>query len=57
VKLEVDLAADGAYFEILSSHVEMAKELEPSIMADDDADGFLVGVEVLSVRKRIDDDV
>jgi uncharacterized protein YuzE len=32
--------------------VERTEELEPGINADYDADGHLVGIEVLSVSKR-----
>lgn len=52
MKLEIDPAADAAYFEISSSEVASTKEIEPGIIADYDADGHLVGIEVLSVSKR-----
>jgi len=43
---------DAAYFEISSAAVERTEEIEPGIHADYDADGRLVGLEVLSVSKR-----
>jgi uncharacterized protein YuzE len=52
MKLEFDPAADAAYFEISPSEVETTKEIEPGIIADYDADGHLVGIEILSVSKR-----
>lgn len=52
MKLEFDPAADAAYFEISPTEVETTKEIEPGIIADYDADGHLVGIEILSVSKR-----
>jgi uncharacterized protein YuzE len=52
MKLEFDPAADAAYFEISAAEVETTREIEPGIMADYDADGHLVGIEILSVSKR-----
>jgi uncharacterized protein YuzE len=52
MKLEFDPAADAAYFEIAPAAVETTKEIEPGTIADYDAEGHLVGIEILSVRKR-----
>jgi uncharacterized protein YuzE len=52
MKLEFDPAADAAYFEISAVEVETSKEIEPGIIADYDAEGRLVGIEILSMRKR-----
>jgi len=52
MKLEFDPKADAAYFEISSAQVESTEEIEPGINADYDANGHLVGIEVLSVSKR-----
>ena len=52
MKLEFDPIADAAYFEISSAEVETTKEIEPGIIVDYDKNGFVVGIEVLSVRKR-----
>ena len=52
MKLEFDPAADAAYFEISAAEVETTKEIEPGILADHDAEGRLVGIEILSVSKR-----
>ena len=52
MKLEFDPVADAAYFEITPSEVETTKEIEPEIIADYDADGHLIGIEILSVSKR-----
>ena len=52
MKLEYDPVADAAYFEISSAEVAETRQIEPGITADYDADGHLVGIEVLYVRKR-----
>ena len=52
MKLEFDPVADAAYFEISATDVDTTREIEPGIIADYDADGNLVGIEVLSVSKR-----
>jgi len=52
MKHELDPVADAAYFEISAAEIETTKEIEPGIIADYDADGHFVGIEVLSVSKR-----
>jgi uncharacterized protein YuzE len=52
MKLEFDPIADAAYFEISNAKVAVTKEIEPGVMGDYDADGHLVGVEVLAISKR-----
>jgi uncharacterized protein YuzE len=53
MKLELDPVADAAYFEISTAEVTTTKQIESGIMADYDAEGHLVGSEVLSVSKRV----
>ena len=52
MKLEFDPEADAAYFEISPASVATTREIEPGIFGDYDADGRLIGLEVLSVSKR-----
>lgn len=52
MKLEFDPVADAMYFEISNKEIADTKEIEPGIMGDYDADGRLVGIEVLAVSKR-----
>lgn len=52
MRMDFDPAANAAYFEISATEVETTKEIEPGIMADYDAKGHLVGIEILSVSKR-----
>lgn len=53
MKLEFDPVADAAYFGISDAEIESTREIEPGIIADLDADGRIVGIEVLSVSKRV----
>lgn len=52
MKLEFDPQADAAYFEISDAEIEVTREIEPGIIADYDAQGHIIGIEVLSVSKR-----
>jgi uncharacterized protein YuzE len=52
MKLEFDPVAGAAYFEITSAEIETTKEIEPGIIADYDANGQIVGIEILAVSKR-----
>ncbi|MBK9027137.1 MAG: DUF2283 domain-containing protein [Propionivibrio sp.] len=52
MKLEFDPQADAAYFGISDAEIETTREIEPGIVADYDAEGHLVGIEVLSISKR-----
>lgn len=52
MKLEFDPQADAAYFEISDADVENSREIEPGIIADYDAQGHMVGIEILYVSKR-----
>lgn len=52
MKLEFDPTADAVYFEISDSEIETTREIEPGIIADYDAMGHIVGIEVLAISKR-----
>lgn len=52
MKLQFDPLADAAHLEISDSEVETTRAIEPGIIADDDAQGHIVGIEVLSISKR-----
>ena len=52
MKLEFDPVADAAYFEISNAEIVVTREIESSVMGDYDAEGHLVGIEVLSVSQR-----
>ena len=52
MKLEFDPAADAAYFEISNTPVVVAREIATGVIGDYDAEGRLVGFEVLSASQR-----
>lgn len=52
MKLEFDPKADAAYLEISDAEIENTKQIEPGIIVDYDAEGHIVGIEVLSISKR-----
>jgi len=52
MKLEFDPLADAAYLEISNAEIETTREIEPGIVVDYDAQGHIVGIEVLSISKR-----
>ena len=52
MKLEFDPAADAAYLEISDAEITSTREIQSGINADYDAEGNIVGIEVLSVSKR-----
>jgi uncharacterized protein YuzE len=52
MKLEFDPIADAAYLEISDSEIEATRQIEPGIIADYDAQGHIVGIEILSISKR-----
>jgi len=51
MRLQFDPVADAAHFEISATSIQKIKEIEPGIIADYDADGYIVGIDVLSVSK------
>ncbi len=52
MKLEFDAQADAVYLELIDVEVEESKEIQPGIIMDYDAEGWIVGIEVLYVSKR-----
>lgn len=57
MKLEFDPIADCAYLEISGNEAVTTREMEPGIIADYDENGHLVGIEILSVSKRAQNDL
>ncbi len=57
MKLEFDPIADCAYLGISEREIAKTRELEPGIIADYDASGALVGIEILSVSQRARNDL
>ncbi len=52
MKLEFDPQTDAAYLELTDAEVEQSKEIESGIIMDYDAEGQIVGIEILHVSKR-----
>ncbi|QQS55121.1 MAG: DUF2283 domain-containing protein [Candidatus Competibacteraceae bacterium] len=52
MKFEFDPQADAVYLELTEAEVEESKEIQPGIIMDYDAEGRIVGIEVLHVSKR-----
>jgi uncharacterized protein YuzE len=52
MKLEFDPQADAAYLEIAAGEVEHSEQITPGVIVDFDAQGDVVGIEILSVSKR-----
>jgi len=52
MKLEFDPQADALYLELMEAEVEQSKEIQPGVILDYDAEGRIVGIEVLYVSKR-----
>ena len=52
MKLEFDPQTDAAYLELTDAEVEQSREIESGIIMDYDAEGQIVGIEILHVSKR-----
>lgn len=52
MKFEFDPQADAIYLELMDAAVENSSEIQPGIIMDYDAEGRIVGIEVLYVSKR-----
>ena len=52
MKLEFDPQTDTAYLELTDAEVEQSREIQSGIIMDYDAEGQIVGIEILHVSKR-----
>ena len=52
-EIEIDEQADAAYVRVAASSVQRTEEIADGILIDLDADGELVGVEVLDLQGRV----
>ena len=52
MKIEFDQLADALYIHLSEGDVEKTEEIKPGMMLDYDAEGNVLGVEVLYVSKR-----
>ena len=54
MKIEFDQAADALYIELAEGEIESTEEIKPGVILDYDADGNVLGVEMLYISKRAD---
>lgn len=54
MKIEYDPKADAMYIRLLAGIVAESNEVHPGVVLDFDADGRMLGIEVLDVSKRTD---
>lgn len=53
LKLEYDPEADAAYIRFSSERIEESEEVSAGIVLDYDAEGHIVGMEVLHARRNL----
>ncbi len=54
MKIEYDPKADAMYIRLLAGTVSESDEVRPGVVFDLDADGRVLGIEMLDVSKRTD---
>jgi uncharacterized protein YuzE len=52
VRLRIDAESDALYFRLSEAPIVESEELRPGLIADYDAAGHLVGLEVLNASKQ-----
>ena len=52
MKIEFDQIADALYVQLRDGDVEKTEEIRPGMILDYDANGDVLGVEILNVSKR-----
>lgn len=52
MKLTIDPSADALYLTLGNAEVLDTKQVAPGVMLDFDAEGHVVGIEMLSISKR-----
>lgn len=53
MRLKVDKENDALYFRLDESSIVESEEVQPGVILDFNADGKVVGVEILNLSKRI----
>ena len=54
MKIEYDQQADAMYIRLRAGDVAESEEVRPGVVLDFDAQGQVLGIEILDVSKRID---
>ena len=57
MKIEFDPTADALYVKLNDSKIIESEQVQPGIVLDFDENGKVVGVEILSVSKRSNQDL
>ena len=52
MKLTIDKAADALYLDLSEGEIAETRQVAPGVMLDDDAEGKVLGIEMLSLSKR-----
>ena len=56
MRLKVDKESDALYFRLDESAIIESEEVEPGIILDFNADGNVIGIEILNLSKRVSPD-
>jgi uncharacterized protein YuzE len=55
MRVRVDRAADAVYLDLTDRPIKESEEIADGIVADYDAEGRIVGIEILDASKRTND--
>ena len=54
MQLKIDNESDALYFRLDESKIIESEEVQPGVILDYNAEGQVIGIELLSLSKRID---
>ena len=52
MKLKIDKESDALYFRLDDAEIDESEEVRPGVILDFDADGRIIGMEILSLSAR-----
>lgn len=52
MRIKIDLESDALYFRISEDTIEESEEISKGLIVDYDADGKVVGIEILNVKEK-----
>jgi uncharacterized protein YuzE len=56
LRLKIDKETDALYFRLDESSIVESEEVQPGVILDFDANGLVVGIEMLGISKRVSPD-
>lgn len=56
MRLKVDKESDSLYFRLDETVIVESEEIQPGIILDFNADGQVIGIEMLDISKRVSSD-